>query len=108
MRKVVFEGREWVLAHLCRELRIDRRTVASRIDRGMDVERAIRSPTRAYPETKRRRPASPPEASPHPLIEDAIDIMIDVREVLISIEPTPRRARILAGVRRWLRRAGWR
>ena len=40
--------------------------------------------------------------------EDAIDLMLDMREILVSLEPTPRRERILAGVRRWLRLAGWR
>jgi hypothetical protein len=42
------------------------------------------------------------------LREDAIDLMLDMREILVSLEPTPRRERILAGVRRWLRLAGWR
>ena len=112
MRRVVFEGREWALAALCRELQIDRRTVESRLDRGMDVDRALRSPPRDYPSHRAKRgQVAEPEPDPSPLVEDAIDIMVDVREVLIAIEQrasTPRRARILAGIRRWLRRAGWR
>lgn len=110
MRKVVFEGRERALATLCRELQIDRRTVESRLDRGMDVECALQSPTRDYPSsrTKKSQAEPAPQPGPNPLVEDAIDIMLDAREVLLAIETTPRRARILAGIRQWLRRAGWR
>ena len=109
MRKVIFEGREWGLAHLCRELQIDRRTVTSRLDRGVDIVRALRSPARPYPShTKKVRADPAPQRKPDPLIDDAIDIMVDLREVLISLSPTPRRERILAGVRLWLRQAGWR
>jgi hypothetical protein len=110
MRRVMFEGRERALATLCRELQIDRRTVESRLDRGMDIDCALRSPPRNYPSsrTKKNQAEPAPQPGPHPLVKDAIDIMIDAREVLIAIEATPRRSRILAGIRQWLRRAGWR
>ena len=109
MRKVMFEGRQQVLAHLCRELHIDRRTVVSRLDRGMGIREALLLPPRQYPtQTKRAQPEADSPPSCDPMIQDAIDILVDVREVLLALEPTPRRARILTGVRRWLRRAGWR
>lgn len=108
MRKVILNGREISLAELCREMNIDRRTVESRLAQGMNLQQAIRKPPRKYPKTTRRPRSISAEPISDPLIEDAIDLMIDLREVLISISPTPRRERILAGVRLWLRQAGWR
>tara|TARA_R100001443_G_scaffold61077_1_gene71320 strand:+ start:567 stop:902 length:336 start_codon:yes stop_codon:yes gene_type:complete len=111
MRMVIFKGKEHPLSQLCRELRIDRRTVVSRIERGMSIHDALMRPPRRYP-SETRRTQSKPESSSKPdsplLIQDAIDLMIDLREILASLESTPRRERILSGVRRWLRRAGWR
>lgn len=108
MRKVVFEGREEPLALLCRRFKINLRTVSSRLERGMRVEEALRRAPRAYPsDTKRSGPARS-KAAADPLIHDAIDLLVDLREILISLESTPRRERILSGVRRWLLRAGWR
>ena len=108
MRTVIFEGREEPLAPLCRRFEINLRTVSSRIERGMCVEDALRRAPRAYPSNTKRNGPARPLASPDPLIKDAVDLMIDLREVLLSISPTPRRERILLGVRRWLLRAGWR
>lgn len=108
MRTVIFEGREEPLAPLCRRFEINLRTVSSRIERGMCVEDALRRAPRAYPSNTKRNGPARPLVSPDPLIKDAVDLMIDLREVLLSISPTPRRERILLGVRRWLLRAGWR
>ena len=121
---VIYQGRERVLAELCREVGVDRQTVQYRLDQGMEIELALFMPTRTYPATTRKRKPSPPppvvssepEEKPlrpltpryNRLVEDAIDLMIDVRGILIDLDTTPRRARILAGVRRWLKGAGWR
>ena len=117
MRKVVFQGRERELAELCRELGIDRRTVVSRLDRGLTSEVALAIPKRSYPQRRKSPKALPvepekpqihPQAKRHnQLVADAVDLMVDVKELLASLESTPRRARVLAGVRHWLRDAGW-
>jgi hypothetical protein len=110
--KVIYQGRERELSELCRELGIDRRTVASRLDRGMEIEVALFLPTRNYPSARKQRAVAhhpKPARSRHgKLVEDAIDLMVDIRGVLADLDSTPRRARILSGVSRWLRAAGWR
>lgn len=108
MRTVVLNGRETPLADLCREMKIDRRTVESRLAQGMSLQQALHKPPRKYPKVTRRPRSISGEPEPDPLIDDAIDLLVDLREVLISLTPTPRRERILAGVRLWLRQAGWR
>jgi hypothetical protein len=108
MRLVIFEGREQALAPLCKRFRIHLRTVVSRLERGQSVSEALQTPVRSYPAHTTRKKPKPPQMASDELREDAIDLMLDMREILVSLEPTPRRERILAGVRRWLRVAGWR
>jgi hypothetical protein len=115
MRKVFYRGSECVLAELCREHDIDRRTVVSRLDRGIDIEVALIKPVRRYPKARKRQaPAPKPKPVERPqrmrytdLVENAADLMVDVREFLKDQEVTPQRERLLAGVRQWLYNAGW-
>jgi len=121
---VSFRGEERYLAELCREHGIHWDTVQARLRRGVTVEDALSKPARSYPKTKRkkgrRRPGKEGPATPeptveqqvrlplHPLLEEAVSILVDSREIILSEELTPRRLRILSEIRSWLRRAGWR
>ena len=100
---------------MCREMGLDRRTVVSRLDRGATIEAALDQRTRSYPKSRKSSKAVPaePEKSrfqqerPTQLFADAVDLMVDVKEILAGLEPTPKIARVLSGVRQWLRHAGW-
>jgi hypothetical protein len=106
MRTVIFQGRERALVDLCREHGIDRRTVASRLSKGVSIEEAVTTPPRNYPV---KRSVQVPEAPPrHPVIQDGIDLMLDARGIMEALEPTPRRQRVIAGMTRWLLGVGWR
>lgn len=111
---VIYNGRERVLAELCREAGIDRQTVAYRLAKGMSIEAALMLPPRKYPQTKRtRKPAPEPQLEKPPppsegLVADAIDLMVDARAVISALEGSPRRTRIVEQISRWLLRAGWR
>jgi hypothetical protein len=114
MRKVFYQGNERVLAELCREHGIDRRTVVSRLDRGIAIEVALVKPVRRYPKARKRQAPKPKPVERPPqrmrytdLVENAADLMVDVREFLKDQEVTPQRERLLAGVRQWLYNAGW-
>jgi len=88
----------------------------------MEVEAALTEPARNYPKRKkgRRQPGRRRLATPeptveqqdrlplHPLLDEAVSILVDSREIILSLELTPRRLRILGEIRSWLRRAGWR
>jgi hypothetical protein len=121
---VTFRGEERYLADLCREHGMHWDTVQGRLRRGMPIEDALTKPTR-YPKGRKKgsrrrerkaesapaaaRPMAEQERVPlHPLLGDAISILIDLREIILSEELTPRRLRLLGEIRSWLRRAGWR
>lgn len=60
---VIYRGRERCIAELAREHRIDRRTLQSRLDRGMVIDEALRVPLRPYPDGV-RRPRDPKHRPP--------------------------------------------
>lgn len=67
VRRVIFGGRWWTLRELAGYARVDRRTLQSRLDRGMTVDDAIAKLTRRYPRgvhrsREERRVPSPSKA----------------------------------------------
>lgn len=55
---VTYRGQERTIADLAREHHIDRRTLQSRLDRGMPIEEALREPPRSYPPDVKRTKAA--------------------------------------------------
>jgi len=124
---VTYQGEERYLSELCREHDIPWDTVRARMRRGMSVEDALTKPRR-YPKQRKKggrrrggkdggKPApaaaestvAAPERLPlHPMLEEAVSMLVDSREIILSHDLTPRRLRLLSEIRSWLLRAGWR
>ena len=122
---VTYKGEERYLSELCREHDIPWDTVRARMRRGMSIEDALTKPRR-YPRKRKKvghrrggrgKPAPAAEESTvaapdrlplHPMLEEAVSMLVDSREIILSLELTPRRLRLLSEIRSWLRRAGWR
>jgi len=67
MLTVFYRGREWPLAQLAKKHGIDRRTLHSRLERGMSIEDALKAPLRPYPSNVSR-----PREPKHPPIEETM------------------------------------
>ena len=65
-----YGGRMWTLKELAGYGGIDRRTLQSRLERGMPIDEALRTPRRAYPDGVRR----PRPVRPRPIAEVQRDI----------------------------------
>ena len=119
-KTVVFGGKQRFLVDLCREYGIHPDTVRYRLRVGMPIDRALTQKPRQY--VKRRdwqravgegMPAAPASTVGDrsgliELVSEAVSLLVDAREIILSVESSVRRERVLSSIRGWLLRAGWR